>query len=92
MPSWTPFEIRRNNVDLHNIRLPESGVQYNFRYYEFQVAHWWGLTPLMYLERPRIDRLNMLATYDAHQKVEFLAGEQARLEAERTARSNRGRR
>lgn len=52
-------------------------------------AQWWGITPLEYLGKPREERLQMLAVYDAMHKVDFLAAEQARVQSEREANRNR---
>lgn len=89
-PSKTPFEISRRGVALYNIKFPESGVQYNSRFNEMLCAHWWGYQhPFDFLTSPREERALMLAVYDSVQKVEFLASETARRDAEAEAKKNR---
>ena len=72
---------------MHPALLRSSGWRYNDRLRQLFAAKWWGCpSPTFYDELGKHDRLDILAAYEAHWRIEAVNSYEAAKQAERDAK------
>lgn len=75
---------------LHPALMKSSGWTYNRRYREILAARWWGCpSPGFFFELPKDERLDILAAYESHWRIEAINSYEATEEAKRKAQKPR---
>lgn len=69
--------------------MQSSGWTWNSRKRDLDAAHWWGLIPSQFYHLDRDDRLDILAMYDIHWKIEAINNFEQAQESKRAAKKGR---